>query len=288
MENSTISLEQRVRLLEDAKEFANYVTTKYPQVNEKGELNYYLSGSLLVMLLSQINEFEVLDYSKIPEIKIIQKKEIKPELSDKLKSFARKIGDLDYIETSAYKQLKSEIPDEYLNNEGYVQEKNKFLPFGGESFSLEELPVSLRENLFVSGKGNQIFCDSVKEYDKMEVAKINLGDKGCFITNPLNFFGCKFLSTLQKLPKKAESLKRDFSILLPTFSELYSEEELIHSTYNLLQNFQKAKSEEPNLIKSYFKKVENNLLFNFDSNSRNLKYFLIKVKNYDLVKGDLF
>ncbi|HOW37243.1 MAG TPA: hypothetical protein PLK34_03275, partial [Candidatus Pacearchaeota archaeon] len=214
-------------------------------------------------------------------------KEIKPELSDKLKSFARKIGDLDYIETSAYKQLKSEIPDELFDNERYLKEKRKFLPFGGESFSLEELPVSLRENLFVSGKDNQIFCDSAKEYDKMEVAKINFGDKDCFITNPLNFFGCKFLSILQKLPKKAESLKRDFSVLLPAFSELYSEQELINSTYILLKNFQKAKPEEPNLIKDYFKKVENNLLFNFDSNSRNLKSFLIKVKNYDLVKNNL-
>ena len=281
MTNNTLSLEQRAQLMQNAKEFANYITTKYPQVNEKGELNYYLSGSLLVMLLSQVNEFEVLDSSKIPEIRIIQRKEIKPEILDKLKLFARKIGDLDYVETFAYKQLKSEIADEYLDNEKYIQEKSKFLPFGGENLSLEDLPDSLRENLFESGKSKKITCDSAKEYDKMEVAKITLENKDYFITNPLNFFGCKFLNILQKFPKKAESLKRDFSILLPAFSELYSEQELINSTYNLIRNFQKAKPEEPNLVRDYFKKVQKNLLFNFDSESRNLKSFLNKIKNYN-------
>jgi len=284
----TLSLEQRTQLLQDAKEFANYITIKYPQVNEKGELNYYISGSLLVMLLSQINEFEVLDPSKIPEISIIQKKEIKPELSDKLKSFARKIGDLDYVETSAYKQLKSEIPDEYFDNEGYIKEKNKFLPLNGESLSLQELPTSLRENLFESEKNKKILCDSAKEYDKMEVVRINLGNKNYFITEPKNLMGYKFLSLLQKFPRKVQELKKDFKILHSVLSEIYSEQELVENTYEIFRSFEKIKANTEDNIRNYVKKVNRTLIFDNSVESKEIKSFLNKLKKCDSLKDRIF
>lgn len=284
MVKSSHSLEEGIQLLENAKDFASYVVTKYPQVNEKGELNYYLSGSLLMMLLSQAQYFELLDSSKIPEIKIAERRQIPLDLSDKLKQFARKIGDLDYVETSAYKKAKSELPDEYVEPEKYAEEKSKFLPFGGESFSLTDFSKSSREILFQSLNSDKIICDSPKIYGEMEIAKIRLGNKDYFITDPLNFFGCKFLSILQKFPKKADSLKRDFNVLLPVFSELYSEQDLIKSTYELIDNFQNANLKQPTLIKDCFKKVKRNLFFNFDSESRTLKSFLHKLKKYDLLQ----
>lgn len=285
MVKSSHSLEEGIQLLENAKDFASYVVTKYPQVNEKGELNYYLSGSLLVMLLSQAKSFDLLDTSKIPKISVIQTKSITENASNKLKLFARKIGDLDFVETSAYKQLKSYIPDVYHDPEGYFKEKEKFL-FGGEGGPfMEELSESQRNIFEKSNSGKRVTCDSAKEYVLSSAVRINLNNQDYFISDPLNLFGYKFVSILKKFPYDSQKLKRDFKLIYSAFLEMYSEEELIEKSYEILTNFENANFDDNRGRENYIKKISENLSWDNSSDARSLKHFIRKIKEYSLEKS---
>src|SRR3989338_8808590 len=59
--------ESKETILGGVEAFTGEVLDKYPQVTEDGKLNYYLSGSLGVMILLRGGKFEILDESRIPE-----------------------------------------------------------------------------------------------------------------------------------------------------------------------------------------------------------------------------
>ena len=138
MAQNNLSLEERAHLQDAATAFASYVTEKYPQTNGAGQLNYYMSGSLAVMLLSQADSIDLLDSSQLPDVST---RGLDKGLLARLADFTRPIGDFDYVETTTYKDAKKESTSYSDDPEGYSRERKKFL-FSADS----NIPVPVTRN----------------------------------------------------------------------------------------------------------------------------------------------
>ena len=133
-----ITPEQK-ELIESAIKFTEYLTDRWPQIDEiddkettiglrlpksiktEPRMNYYLSGSLASMLLSRAEKFTEMDETQIPALANARTREI-PESANKiLASFARQIGDIDYVPTDFYKSKQSNVQNSYnkVGNEEY-------------------------------------------------------------------------------------------------------------------------------------------------------------------------
>lgn len=120
-------------ILNGAQAFTSELLKTYPQINEDEELYYYISGSLAVMLLLIAGKFEILDEGQIPNISVTAQREIPQDSIRYLISFARKIGDLDYVETDLYVKKKREVSESYgeVSDHQYRQNKQTMLYKGG-------------------------------------------------------------------------------------------------------------------------------------------------------------
>ena len=118
------------KILESAISFAEYLTHRWPQVvvvetddtgttvelqelpegikkiETETRLNYYLCGSLATMLLSCAKSFTEMDGTQLPALVEVCTREIPESARTILASFARQIGDLDYVPMNHYKKAE--------------------------------------------------------------------------------------------------------------------------------------------------------------------------------------
>jgi len=138
-------LDDSYKLLTGVEAFANYVATKWPQVNENGEILYCFAGSLAVMLLGQADSITSIDVSYFPKIVPYQEIQIPNNFRLVLLHFTRKIGDLDFITSQIYgemlKKANAYCPDD---KEAYSLLRNRILTKGGGGLSINELPELAR------------------------------------------------------------------------------------------------------------------------------------------------
>lgn len=277
MSQNNLSLEERIHLQEAATAFASYVTKKYPQFNEDGQLNYYISGSLAAMLLSQAESVDLLDSSQLPAISTRETRILDRGLSGKLADFIRPIGDFDYVETVAYKDAKKEIPSSSDDPEGYIRERKKFLFKGGGGPSIDELPDLAKDVLAEAKSINKVMCDSVLTYGEDKVARVKVQNREYFISDPSQIFGYKVLHLMQGFGNKPEKFKRDFTVLSDALFHLYSEEELIESAYGVLVNFEDSMKQYGPQVSEHMAQLNDNPDFN-----SSIRPFFEKLKQYDL------
>lgn len=276
MQTQTLNLENRTKLLAGAQAFAEYITQKYPQINDDGKLNYYMSGSLAVMLLSQADSIDLLDSSQLPDISTRETRRLEEGLSEKLMNFTRPIGDFDYVETTAYKDAKKEIPSYSDDPEGYRRERKKFLFKGGGGPSIDELPDLAKDVLAEVKPGHKVMCDPVSTYGEDQVARVKIQDREYFISDPNQIFGYKVLHLMQSFGQKPEKFKKDFTVLHDALSELYTEEELIESAYAVLVGFEDSMAKYGPQASKQMKKLDQNPEFN-----STVRSFFEKLKDYD-------
>lgn len=246
-----INSEQR-EILESAEKFAEYLTSLFPQVNGKDTavelpestqtepmMNYYLSGSLATMLLSRAAQFTEIDESQIPEVKDGRTRVIPESARLILSTFARPIGDLDYVPTDFYSGKKAHIQNSYgkISTEEYLQMRTKYLWKGGGP-KFEEIPEEARKCLKRGETQLSIMVDPVESYGARRVAKVVVSGKEYFVARPDTIFAYKVLHLLQGYEQKPDKFNADFGKLLSAMKEIYSEDELLQITTQILSDYE--------------------------------------------------
>jgi Trp operon repressor len=255
-------------ILESAIKFAEYLTDRWPQVDivrkpvvkidDKGttvelpelpegmetetRLNYYLCGSLATMLFSCAKSFTKIDETQLPALVEVCTREIPESARTILASFARQIGDLDYVPMNHYK--KAEDPTR-LGKGG-----------GGPSFG--EVPEAGRKVLRRGENQIKVMCDPVEAYGIRGVAKVNVGGRDYYIARPDTILAYKVLHLLQRYETEPEKFNTDFEKLLSALKEMYNEEELIQITRQILTHYEEAmEASHYRLVKLFFEGEEN-------------------------------
>jgi len=256
-------------LIESAIAFTNHLINNYPQVNEDGELNYYLCGSLAVMLLSQADSMRLNNTGEevvLPEC-----------FKTKLSIFARQIGDLDYVRTEAYNKALTEANECWRDKEKYKSLRSRILLKGGGGPKIADLSDLAKKIIINADKLCGIMCDPLTTFGDDKIVIINLVGIDLFIAEPKQLFSYKVLHLIESFNNKPEKFKRDFKILYDSMLELYSEEELVDSAYNILKSLNKEK------IRGGLNKLCQNPEFN-----SSIKPFFDKLISYDKSKERLF
>lgn len=233
-------------LIHSAVKFAEYLTSKWPQTNSghkisievddqgttvdlpelpssvqtEPQLNYYLAGSLAAMLLSRAKSFTVLDENRIPALSNARTIEVPEEVSRIFAAFARPIGDLDYVPMEDYKRDPNRLKK------------------GGGGPSFVEIPEDALLALKKAEGQLKIMCDPAWVYGSQRVAKVTVEDHDYFIARPDSILGYKMLHILQSYDKNPDKFNEDFSKLLPPIRGMYSEEELLQTTYQILGDYE--------------------------------------------------
>lgn len=214
-----ITPEQK-EILESATKFAEYLTNRYPQVdNAEGiepQINYYLSGSLATMLLSQADTCIEVD-EKLTELSI---REVPESTQDILTSFSRQIGDLDYVPTAHYRDNPMRLKK------------------GGGGPSFDEVPEEGAKALKRGENQFKIMCDPVESYGVKRITKIKIEDKDYYIARPDTMLAYKILHILQSYDQKPEKFNSDFGKLFGALGDMYTGEELEAITRQVLVNYE--------------------------------------------------
>lgn len=241
---------ERGLLLESSARFAEYLTGRWPQTNdgrritleidERGtkvelpklpdsvtttpRLNYYIAGSLGTMLLAQADTITDLDEN----LEVGQTMTIPVRTREILGSFVRQIGDLDYIPTDAYRKDPTGLKK------------------GGGGPSFDEVPENARRVLKISEGSIKLMCDPLTEYGTKRIARVVVGGKDYYLARPDTMLGYKILHILQGYERKPERFNEDFGKLLEAIRNMYSDEELISTTYQILQDYEEAMRQSHN------------------------------------------
>ncbi len=240
-----ITPEQK-EILESATKFAEYLTSRWPQVDtgrkpvveidDKGttvelpklpesietRINYYLSGSLASMLLSRAESFTEMDETQIPALAEVRTREIPESARKILASFARQIGDLDYVPTDHYKANPTRLKR------------------GGGGPSFDEVPEAGRKVLKRGENQIKVMCDPVEAYGARRIAKVNVEGQDYYVARPDTILAYKVLHLLQSYEQKPEKFNTDFRKLHGALRTMYSEEELLQITQQVLTDYEDA------------------------------------------------
>lgn len=246
-QETKITPEQK-EILESATKFAEYLTGRWPQVDtgrkpvveidDKGRtvelpelpegietetrMNYYLSGSLASMLLSRAERFTEMDETQIPALAEARTREIPESARKILASFARQIGDLDYVPTDHYKANPTRLKK------------------GGGGPSFDEVPEEGRKVLKRGENQIKVMCDPVEAYGARRIARVNIEGQDYYVARPDTILAYKVLHLLQSYEQKPEKFNTDFGKLLGALREMYSEEELGQITQQVLTDYEDA------------------------------------------------
>ncbi len=248
-----ITTEQK-EILQSAEKFAEYLTLHFPQYDQKGTnielpeppeviqsgpmMNYYLSGSLATMLISRAEYFMEIDESQMPGVKEGQIRDIPESARQILATFARPIGDLDYVPTDYYIGKKAHFQNshEKVSSEEYQQMRAQYLWKGGGP-KFEEIPEEATRCLKRGETQLRIMVDPVESYGARRVAKIVVAGKEYFVARPDTIFAYKVLHLLQGYEQKPDKFNADFGKLFSAMKEMYSEDELLQVTMQILSDY---------------------------------------------------
>lgn len=244
---------EQQELLNSAVKFSEFLVSRWPQIDthrrftididDKGTkvtlpelpesmkteptLNYYLSGSLATMLLSQANRFTELDAAQLPNLAETTTREIPESARKMLASFSRQIEDIDYVPSDEYKE--NPTPDR--------------LKKGGGGPSFAETPDNARGILKDGENRSMVMCDPVQPYGPKQVVKITVEGQDYYIAKPDTILAYKVLHIVQSYSKKPEKFNDDFDKLFTALKEIYSEEELEASARQVLTDYEKRMEE---------------------------------------------
>ncbi len=258
---------EQQEILNSVEQFAEYVVGRWPQVDENTRMiipvddhgttvelpkipdamqsepvmNYYLSGSLAVMLLARAESFTEMDEGCMPALREGTTHPVPERARRLLATFARPVGDLDYVPTDFYRAKQAHVQASYRRGEEdeYERARAQYLWKGGGGPSLKELPDGAKMCLKNSDQ-SMVMCDPLQAYGAKRVAKIHLNSRDYYIARPDTIFSYKVLHLLQNYHNKPEKFNTDFGKLLAAMRELYTDDELIRITREVLSDFEYA------------------------------------------------
>lgn len=230
--------ESKEAILGGVEAFTGEVLDKYPQVTEDGRLNYYLSGSLGVMILLKGGKFEILDESRIPEIVPIDEKQVPPEAAKHLEGFVRKIGDLDFVGTKLYAEQKQAVQNSYgkVPDEEYSRGRKQFLFKGGGGPQIAELSETAKKALKIGENQVGVMCDPLESVTPDRVARVKIGEREVYIPEPRMMLAYKTVHLGQTFENahKTDKFVSDFNAMLKGMEAIYSRDELLRATYETM------------------------------------------------------
>jgi len=263
MEKQHIIFEQE-KILSAVEQLAIFIITHYPQVEALRKmiidrsttedmdlielpespdgltpmpvLNYYFCGSLAVMLLSLADKIIQIDSNYFPGISEGRSITIPDQTIKKLFLFARLIGDLDYVPLDGYKNRQFYTGKIDYRSEEYKKRRLELL-FKGGCISLSDVPEAGRSCLKIKEGNINLFVDPVEVIGVKKVVKIIIHDKEFYIASPDSLLGFKILHLLRSYERKSDQFNTDIPILLDALSTVYSREELIQMTCEILLDF---------------------------------------------------
>ncbi|MCX5706626.1 MAG: hypothetical protein NTW13_03030, partial [Candidatus Omnitrophica bacterium] len=210
-------------LLESAHSLAEFLVSEYPQVAEDGSLNYYIAGSLGVMLLLQAENIEVLEEGALPSISVRQIIPVTSSVRSSLTQFIRQIGDFDYVPLEQYRKIP-------------LRQNNRLAKGGNERLQFAKMPEKVRR-AFKKTDSRSMMSDPLTTLAYNPV-RVIINGREFYITSPLVLAGYKFLHLLNnKVFDKPEKLTSDLKILLEAAGELHSRKEIIEFIHNILINY---------------------------------------------------
>ena len=253
-------------IVDSAVKFSKYLTSRWPQIDDgrrpiieiddQGtqvelpqlppelqaipKLNYYLSGSLATMLLSRAENFTELDPSDPESMKPIMTRVVPESARQILTTFARPIGDLDYVPTDSYKGKKS-IANKMFNKvsaEKYKELRSRFLMKGGGGPAFSEIPDDAKACLHQPENGLFLMVDPIEAAGPKRLAKITVEGQDYFIPRPDTLLAYKVLHLLQNYSTKPEKFNADFSKLVNSLGQIYTPEELEGITREVLAEYE--------------------------------------------------
>lgn len=210
--------ELKETILSGVEAFTSEVLDKYPQVSEKGKLNYYLSGSLGVMILLRSGKFEVLDESRIPEIVPIAENEVSPEAIKQFEGFVRKIGDLDFVPLGKWNKSENGMRK------------------GSGGPKIAELSETAKKALEIYENQNGVVCDPLETFTPHRVARVKVNGKEVYISEPKMMLAYKTVHLGQTFENanKTDKFVKDFNTLLKGMEAIYPREELLQTTHETI------------------------------------------------------
>lgn len=230
--------ESKETILAGVEAFTGELLDKYPQVTEDERLNYYLSGSLAVMILLKAGKFEILDELRLPKIVPIDEKELPPEATKYLEGFVRKIGDLDFVETKLYAEQKKAVVNSYgkVPNEEYNRMRKQFLFKGGGGPQIPELSETAKKALNIGENQHGVMCDPLESAMIDRVARVKIGEREIYISEPKMMLAYKALHLGQTFENahKTDKFVNDFNATLKGMETIYSRDELLQATHEIL------------------------------------------------------
>lgn len=225
---------EQLKLLDASLDLAQTITDQYPQTDEEGRLDYAIAGSLAFMLLAQADSFEVLDMQRLPDVVPTQRIDIPEDASRTLKTFARHLGDFDYVQTKQYGEKKQEAANiNYKTHpEEYEHSRKTLLWKGG--LPLDRLSDSGRDLLQLP-EDNLLFSERVGNFSG-ETVKLTVGGRDFYIVDPRTMLAFKAVHLAESFDTsgKPEKYITDMTKLQKALGLIYGPEELAEKTHDTL------------------------------------------------------
>lgn len=264
------TLESQTSQVESAVHFAKYLTDHYPQVDDmrritvgvdegirvelpdlpepihpEPQLNYYIAGSLATTLLSRAESIDLCKETSGSDIIISQSIPNPSETRAALAEFARPIGDIDYVPTEHYYGLKKIVQDSYgkVSDTEYQEGRAQYLWKGGGGPSFDELPAEALPAIKKGEDSIKVMCDPLEVPGTKKFARINIEGQDYYVARPDTIVGYKILHMLQSYDQKPEKFNADFARLHKAITGLYSEDEMIGLTHQILSECEASMAE---------------------------------------------
>lgn len=216
-----------------AQSLGEYMANVSPQLDNKGNLQYYLCGSLATMLLSNANSVEKCEVSESVVTTSQEKKDIPQDARDSLSIFARQIHDIDIINVAGNMVNNSKV-----NVDGKIKNRMLRAPVQRAIPDLERLFKD--QSSFYSAFANIDSLESERNIAKHRVAKIMIGGKELYITAPEALIAHKLEETIDLSAKANDAEKynkniKDLATMISGISKIYDKKELAQGIFDTIQ-----------------------------------------------------
>jgi|GEM_PF-4419894 len=223
--SAAVLVQEQQQLVESGTKLADYVTELHPQVADE-QLNYIIGGSEGTTILSKADSFTEIRIDTLGNIVEMGVREIPDSARSALNSFARPINDLDYIVAKEGFELPGLSKTMSVNN-GIPYEK-AYIPSGDMP---SEAKTIIKDPMGLSFHNNESI------YGETKAAKVTVNGKDYYVSSPDDALAYKTLDAAIRYGEKPEQFKSDIGKIFEATKGIYSEEELLNTTGNVLGNF---------------------------------------------------
>lgn len=221
-------------LLSGAAALATIITEQYPQVDEKGQINYAFAGSMSVMLLSQADRLEIFDQAALPSLTHPANREIPAHSKTILQNFARRMGDIDFLRSKPYSkginQLGALGRRVGYDSPDYIAERTKY--FGIDYIDTSKASDEVR-NAYEHEPRHATKTDPSELSYNQGIARVYIGENTFYILDPLDIIGYKADNVLESLDHidKDKKYAGDLGILIAGLEGMYGRTALVEAAH---------------------------------------------------------